>query len=81
MPIIPGMFPALKSLVINSAFCCRPSDKQPPRDWDPLVKQTYSVWVETDKGRRKWHLSKIMLHPDFSASPTFCSRLLYAGHS
>ena len=27
------------------------------RDWDPLVKQTYSVWIETDKGRRKWHLS------------------------
>ncbi|KAL4078190.1 Gti1/Pac2 family-domain-containing protein [Scleroderma yunnanense] len=34
-----------------------PSDKQPPRDWDPLVKQTYSVWVETEKGRRKWHLT------------------------
>ncbi|OAX37913.1 hypothetical protein K503DRAFT_203522 [Rhizopogon vinicolor AM-OR11-026] len=34
-----------------------PSDKQPPRDWDPLVKQTYSVWVDTDKGRRKWHLT------------------------
>ncbi|KAF9218790.1 hypothetical protein BS17DRAFT_790659 [Gyrodon lividus] len=33
------------------------SDKQPPRDWDPLVKQTYSVWVETEKGRRKWHLT------------------------
>ncbi|KAG6375705.1 hypothetical protein JVT61DRAFT_3280 [Boletus reticuloceps] len=32
-------------------------DKQPPRDWDPLVKQTYSVWVETEKGRRKWHLT------------------------
>ncbi|KAF8198065.1 hypothetical protein BJ912DRAFT_56323 [Pholiota molesta] len=30
---------------------------QPPRDWDPLVKQTYSVWVQTDKGRRKWHLT------------------------
>ncbi|PPQ74751.1 hypothetical protein CVT24_003858 [Panaeolus cyanescens] len=34
-----------------------PSDRQPPRDWDPLVKQTYSVWVETEKGRRKWHLT------------------------
>ncbi|ESK90893.1 hypothetical protein Moror_16479 [Moniliophthora roreri MCA 2997] len=34
------------------------SEKQhPPRDWDPLVKQTYSVWVETEKGRRKWHLT------------------------
>ncbi|KAG9309226.1 Gti1/Pac2 family-domain-containing protein [Chiua virens] len=32
------------------------SDKQ-PRDWDPLVKQTYSVWVDTEKGRRKWHLT------------------------
>ncbi|KAF9462456.1 Gti1/Pac2 family-domain-containing protein [Collybia nuda] len=32
-------------------------EKQPPRDWDPLVKQTYSVWVETEKGRRKWHLT------------------------
>ncbi|KAF8647065.1 hypothetical protein AX16_006900 [Volvariella volvacea WC 439] len=33
------------------------AEKQPPRDWDPLVKQTYSVWVETEKGRRKWHLT------------------------
>ncbi|KAI6165951.1 Gti1/Pac2 family-domain-containing protein [Pisolithus thermaeus] len=33
------------------------SEKHPPRDWDPLVKQTYSVWVETEKGRRKWHLT------------------------
>ncbi|KII92657.1 hypothetical protein PLICRDRAFT_104338, partial [Plicaturopsis crispa FD-325 SS-3] len=32
-------------------------DKQPPPDWDPLVKQTYSVYVETDKGRRKLHLT------------------------
>ncbi|KAF9063423.1 Gti1/Pac2 family-domain-containing protein, partial [Rhodocollybia butyracea] len=28
-----------------------------PRDWDPLVKQTYSVWVDTEKGKRKWHLT------------------------
>ncbi|KAH9485085.1 cAMP-independent regulatory protein pac2 [Psilocybe cubensis] len=33
------------------------SDRMPPRDWDPLVKQTYSVWVETEKGKRKWHLT------------------------
>ncbi|KAH7872844.1 uncharacterized protein C8R40DRAFT_1162032 [Lentinula edodes] len=26
-------------------------------DWDPLVKQTYSVWIDTEKGRRKWHLT------------------------
>ncbi|KAJ8482253.1 hypothetical protein ONZ45_g15016 [Pleurotus djamor] len=31
--------------------------KVPPRDWDPLVKQTYSVYVDTTKGRRKWHLT------------------------
>ena len=28
------------------------------KQWDPLVKQTYSVWVDGPKGRRKWHLSK-----------------------
>ncbi|KAK2464181.1 hypothetical protein APHAL10511_003638 [Amanita phalloides] len=33
------------------------SEKGPPRDWDPLIKQTYSVWVDTEKGRRKWHLT------------------------
>jgi hypothetical protein len=27
------------------------------KHWDPLVKQTYSVWVEGPRGRRKWHLS------------------------
>lgn len=26
--------------------------------WDPLVKQTYSVWVDGPRGRRKWHLSR-----------------------
>ena len=34
------------------------NDKQPPRDWDPLVKQTYSVFrVSPDLGTRKWHIS------------------------
>ncbi|KAF7343227.1 hypothetical protein MVEN_01754100 [Mycena venus] len=28
-----------------------------PMGWEQLVKQTYSVWVETEKGRRKWHLT------------------------
>ncbi|KAL9711525.1 hypothetical protein Ac2012v2_004596 [Leucoagaricus gongylophorus] len=37
------------------SFDC--TNPHPPRDWDPLVKQTYSVWVETDRGRRKWHLT------------------------
>ncbi|KAF8813900.1 hypothetical protein BYT27DRAFT_7083823 [Phlegmacium glaucopus] len=43
--------PADVSNIGNSA------ERHPPRDWDQLVKQTYSVWVETDKGRRKWHLT------------------------
>ncbi|KAG7446548.1 uncharacterized protein BT62DRAFT_931983 [Guyanagaster necrorhizus] len=30
---------------------------QPPRGWDRLVKQTYSVWVQTQNGKRKWHLT------------------------
>ncbi|TEB30387.1 hypothetical protein FA13DRAFT_1630840 [Coprinellus micaceus] len=34
-----------------------PPDAKPPRDWEPLVKQTYSVWVDTESGRRKWHLT------------------------
>ncbi|KAF5325748.1 hypothetical protein D9611_000395 [Ephemerocybe angulata] len=34
-----------------------PADAKPPRDWEPLVKQTYSVWVETENGRRKWHIT------------------------
>ncbi|KAH6914411.1 hypothetical protein BKA70DRAFT_666148 [Coprinopsis sp. MPI-PUGE-AT-0042] len=34
-----------------------PASEKPPRDWEPMVKQTYSVWVETDNGRRKWHLT------------------------
>ena len=29
----------------------------PPKDWDPFVKQTYSAWVNTENGNRKWHLS------------------------
>ncbi|KAF9793209.1 hypothetical protein BJ322DRAFT_1016786 [Thelephora terrestris] len=29
----------------------------PPRDWDPFVKQTYSAWVNTENGNRKWHLT------------------------
>ena len=32
----------------------------PPKDWDPFVKQTYSAWVNTENGNRKWHLSE---HP------------------
>ncbi|KAJ7887673.1 hypothetical protein B0H14DRAFT_3721535 [Mycena olivaceomarginata] len=27
-----------------------------PMGWEQLVKQTYSVWVETGQGKRKWHL-------------------------
>ncbi|KAI0302685.1 hypothetical protein BC826DRAFT_904032, partial [Russula brevipes] len=36
----------------------RTSDGQPPRDWDPYVKQTYSVYLNEDEGnKRKWHLT------------------------
>ncbi|KAJ7467164.1 hypothetical protein FB451DRAFT_1260301 [Mycena latifolia] len=28
-----------------------------PEGWDQLVKQTYSVWVDTGRGRKKWHLT------------------------
>ncbi|KAJ7354643.1 hypothetical protein DFH08DRAFT_855613 [Mycena albidolilacea] len=28
-----------------------------PMGWEQLVKQTYSVWVETGQGKRKWHLT------------------------
>ncbi|KAH9979007.1 hypothetical protein BGW80DRAFT_710686 [Lactifluus volemus] len=36
----------------------RTSDGQPPRDWDPFVKQTYSVYLnENESNRRKWHLT------------------------
>ncbi|KAJ6538894.1 hypothetical protein DFH09DRAFT_1176538 [Mycena vulgaris] len=37
-----------------------PDPNQPntePQGWDQLVKQTYSVWVDTGRGRRKWHLT------------------------
>ena len=56
----PGYF----HLIFPTANCLKSyhsgksMEVKPPRDWDPLVKQTYSVWVETEKGRRKWHLSK-----------------------
>ncbi|KAF8915598.1 Gti1/Pac2 family-domain-containing protein, partial [Mucidula mucida] len=33
------------------------SDNQPPRDWDPLIKQTYSALVQTPRGIRKWHMT------------------------
>ena len=33
------------------------SSSSPPKDWDPFVKQTYSAWVNTENGNRKWHLS------------------------
>ncbi|KAL5507561.1 hypothetical protein ACEPAH_7017 [Sanghuangporus vaninii] len=32
-------------------------DERVRKHWDPLVKQTYSVWVDGPRGRRKWHLT------------------------
>ena len=47
-----------------TASCLFQSDGQPPRDWDPYVKQTYSVYLnESDGNKRKWHLST------YSSSP------------
>jgi hypothetical protein len=49
--------PSLDFLIINEknkSIYRNSAERHPPRDWDPL----YSVWVETDNGRRKWHLSK-----------------------
>ncbi|KAF9010618.1 Gti1/Pac2 family-domain-containing protein, partial [Cyathus striatus] len=40
------------------------SERHPLGDWHQLVKQTYSVWVETDKGRRKWHLTAYFTQED-----------------
>jgi hypothetical protein len=58
----------------------RPSDKYPPRDWDPLVKQTYSVSVETDKGMRKWHLSMFPAKRAVHRLMRVCSRLLHSSY-
>ncbi|KAG6841848.1 hypothetical protein C0991_006255 [Blastosporella zonata] len=33
----------------------RPNDA--PNDWDQLIKQTYSAWVNKREGKRKWHLT------------------------
>ncbi|KAH8806842.1 Gti1/Pac2 family-domain-containing protein [Flagelloscypha sp. PMI_526] len=34
-----------------------PGGPKAPKEWEGLVKQTYSVWVDLPKGRRKWHLT------------------------
>jgi hypothetical protein len=52
------IFLILNAKTLKSYRSGKSVEHKPPRDWDPLVKQTYSVWVETEKGRRKWHLSK-----------------------
>ncbi len=42
------------------------SDTQPARDWDPFVKQTYSVYLSENEGsKRKWHLSTSLLCASF----------------
>jgi len=51
--------------------------RHPPRDWDPLIKQTYSAWVETDRGRRKWHLSALNLSILWFCAYVFCSIAAY----
>jgi len=47
-----------------------------------LVKQTYSVYVDTSRGRRKWHLSVSFFRsraPILLTAPF--SRVFYCGHS
>ena len=56
---------------------CSKTEKQPPRDWDPLVKQTYSVFVTTEKGPRKWHLSKFAFLDSINALIIY-SRVFYS---
>ncbi|KIY70646.1 hypothetical protein CYLTODRAFT_419600 [Cylindrobasidium torrendii FP15055 ss-10] len=33
------------------------NNSQPARGWEPLIKQTYSALVQTERGTRKWHLT------------------------
>lgn len=65
-PILSGSFSYYTSIVVADRtldLLSNTGERLPPRDWDPLVKQTYSVWVQTENGRRKWHLSThISLH-------------------
>ena len=45
----------------NRGLICSRSDSQPARDWDPFVKQTYSVYLSENEGtKRKWHLSAFL---------------------
>ncbi|KAJ7140146.1 Gti1/Pac2 family-domain-containing protein [Mycena filopes] len=41
----------------NQPRVSSPEVTEPPPGWVPLIKQTYSVWVQTERGRRKWHLT------------------------
>jgi hypothetical protein len=57
-----------RSLVLvpgsQSRFNLLRSDSQPSRDWDPFVKQTYSVYLSENEGnKRKWHLSASLIRP------------------
>ena len=52
----------------QSRFNLLRSDSQPARDWDPFVKQTYSVYLSENEGsKRKWHLSASLLRASFLA--------------
>ncbi|KAJ7160275.1 hypothetical protein C8R46DRAFT_1107589 [Mycena filopes] len=48
----------------------QPEVTEPPPGWIPLVKQTYSVWVQTERGRRKWHLTAYADHLGAPGSTT-----------
>ncbi|KAF8215512.1 hypothetical protein K438DRAFT_1561057 [Mycena galopus ATCC 62051] len=44
---VPNSFHGFHSCVNRSSV---------PVRWQPFIKQSYSVWVETEKGKTKWHL-------------------------
>ncbi|PPQ74718.1 hypothetical protein CVT26_007534 [Gymnopilus dilepis] len=43
---------------MNSRVCSTTQNRpSPPSDWDQMIKQTYAAWTETERGRKKWHLT------------------------
>ena len=65
------LFPASRWLIVFTSLGCgsRPHNnlcQEPVRSL--LVKQTYSVYVNTSWGRRKWHLSVYGSEDAFSMS-------------
>ncbi|KAJ7757763.1 hypothetical protein DFH07DRAFT_742037 [Mycena maculata] len=45
------------SLVRRFSYALHSASSREPPGLEQLVKQTYSAWVDTGKGKRKWHLT------------------------